>query len=215
VAQTGSTTNTVILDAGASAVDGFYNAMVYRSTTFGVIREIIDYRGSTKEATVSDYWPTGYNPDSKNFRISEGLFFDKTPDEVTQVRRVFYDAAANAPGGGAIAFYDKAFFYNSTVGTGTTLGFALMTAQVVESSDPSGKITFGLDTVVDGTSSNGTGNIRTVAPTGITFDNSTKSVPGGTLSGGSSIGVWLKLSLDDGDFAQNTTETLQLTGTGT
>ncbi len=204
------TLNTVTLDVGASAVDGFYNGMIIRLTGgpgANQINQIIDYVGATKIATLQDIWRGTIPTAATTFRIATGFFFERNPNEISEVRRVFYDASANAPGGGAVDFFDKIFFMNaSNAGS-------LLTAQVVESLDPSGKITFGLDSVVNGTSSNGAGNNRKVAPSGIVFGSTPVDVPGSNLNAGSNIGVWLKLSLADGDAAQKTSYTPQLAGT--
>ncbi len=205
----GGSADTITLDVGASAVNDFYNQFVVRITSglgVGQIREIVGYNGSTKVATVNDPW--GIVPNSTSvFRISRGFFFDRRPNELFEVRRPFYNASANPPGGGAVAYHEKGFFQNSSTG-----GLSLLTAKVVESADPSGKVTFGLAPTINDTGGNGGGNNRKVAPAGITFDNADKTVPGTDLLGGSSIGVWLKLSLLDGDVALKTDYTLQLAG---
>lgn len=214
-AQVGSTSNTIVLDAAASAVDGFFNGNIVRitsSTGAGAIREIIDYRGATKIATVNDLWRNPgntvllFSTDGVPFRIAQGMLFDKTPAEVTEVRRPFYDASASAPGGGAKAYYDKVFFKNAS----NALSF--LTATIAKTVDLLGKISFGLDTIVNGTSSNGPGNNRQVAPAGISFGTASAVVPGTNLLAGSTIGVWLKLALLDGDAAANTSFTMQASG---
>jgi hypothetical protein len=201
--------NTITLDAAASAVDDAYNARIIRitgGTGAGQIREIYDYIGATKIAHVSYPWATV--PDATSvFRISKGFFFDKNPSEATEVRRVFYDAAANAPGGGAVAYYDKVFYQNSSS------GLSLLGAQVVLLSDPTSRVSFGLAATINDTGGNGGGNNRTVAPAGITFGTSPVAVPGTDLMAGSSIGIWLKAGLLDGDTAQAGTLVLRLTGT--
>lgn len=207
-AQGGDSTS-ITLDAGASGVDDAYAAMVVRitaNTGAGQIREIYAYTGADKKATINHPWATNPNATSV-FRVSRGFFFDKDPAEVTEVRRVFYDAAANAPGGGAVAFYDKAFFRNSSS------GLSLLSAQVVLQSDPTSRVTFGLAATINDTGNNGVGNNRTVAPVGIAFGTSPVTVPGSDLMAGSSIGVWLKAGLLDGDIAQVGTLVLRLTGT--
>jgi hypothetical protein len=208
-AQAGAA-DTIQLDAGASAVDDFYAGMVIRltgGTGSGQIREIVAYNGTTKQATVSRAW--GVTPDNTStFRIAKGFYFDLLPTEITQVRRPFYDAAANAPGGGAVDYYEKVFACNRN-GADT-----LSSAKVIEAADPSTKITFGLASAINDTGTNGANN-RKVAPGGVTFDNADKNVPGGVLATGDRIGVWLKLSLLDGDAAQKTTYTPRLTGTTT
>lgn len=211
-AQAGSTANTLRLDAGASVVNGFYNGMVVRlisGTGAFQINEIIDYNGGTRDATLRDYWH-GAIPDATTvFRIAAGFFFDRVPFEVSEVRRIHFDAAANPLGGGAVNFYDKIFFVNaSNVGS-------LLNAQVVENADPSGKMSFGVEAVVNGTGTNGVGNNRIVAPSGITFASTPVTVPGSNLNAGSSIGVWMRLALLEADAPQKTSVTMQLTGSTT
>lgn len=208
----GGSVNTLTLDAGASAVNGFYNGMVVRlisATGAFQINEIIDYNGTTKVATMRDYFH-GTAPDATTvFRISNGFFFDRQPTEVTEVRRIHYDASSNPLGGGAKAYYDKIFFQNASNVN------ALLTAQIVESADPSGKLDFGLEATVNGTGTNGAGNSRLVAPGGISFASTTQTVPGSNLNAGSSIGVWMRLSLLEADPAQKTSVTMQITGSTT
>lgn len=207
-AQAGAAT-TITLDAGASAVDDFFLGMICRLTAGtgnGQIRQVIAYNGTTKVATVNHPWTT--NPDATTtFRLAKGFFFDKNPAEVLQVRRPFFDAAANPPAGAQKKYYDKAFFRNSHG------SLALTSSVVKEFSDPSGLIAFGLETVVNGSGTNGAGNNRLVTPSGITFDSADKSVPGGgTLNFGDVIGVWFELTLAGGAAAQKTTYTPRLEG---
>lgn len=198
--------NTITLDTGANATDDYYKGMVIRltgGTGANQIREIIGYVGATKVATVGANW--GTNPDATSvFRISQGCVFDKSPTEITQIRRPFYNAVA--PTSGTRKYYDKLFFKN----THATL--SLTTAQVVEQADPTAKIAFGLAASKGDTGGNGAGNNRQVAPSGITFDSATKAVPTNTLAAGETIGVWLELSLAAGDSPQDSTYTLRLTG---
>jgi len=209
-AQAGGANDEIILDAAASAVDGFYNGMVVRltgGTGQFQIREVVAYTGATKKARVNRIWTA--NPDATTtFKISKGILFEKTPFEILEVRRPFYNASANAPGGGAVAYYEKIFCAN----THATL--TLTAAKVIESSDPSTKITFAKETVNDGTGTNGVGNNRKVAPSaGVSaFDSADKDVNGLQLDAAETMGVWLKLSLDDGDSAQKTTYTPRLRG---
>ena len=201
--------NTITLDAAANATDDFYKGHVIRLTAgtgINQIREIIGYVGATKVATVAFNW--GTNPDATSvFRISQGCVFDKSPNEITQIRRPFYNAVA--PTSGTRKYYDKLFFKN-THGT-----LSLTTAQVVEQADPTAKIAFGLAASKGDTGGNGAGNSRQVVPSGITFDSATKAVPTNTLAAGETIGVWVELSLAAGDSPQDNTYTLRLTGNTT
>ncbi len=201
--------NTITLDAAANATDDFYKGHVIRLTAgtgINQIREIIGYVGATKVATVAFNW--GTNPDATSvFRISQGCVFDKSPNEITQIRRPFYNAVA--PTSGTRKYYDKLFFKN-THGT-----LSLTTAQVVEQADPTAKIAFGLAASKGDTGGNGAGNSRQVAPSAITFDSATKAVPTNTLAAGETIGVWVELSLAAGDSPQDNTYTTRLTGNTT
>lgn len=91
--------------------------------------------------------------------------------------------------------YEKLFWKNTDDSDVPTL------ATVQLSHDAIGKITIGLEAVVDGTQSVAT---RLLAPAGVAFvdDDVAISVPGGTLAAGSAIGVWIKqtLSANDGPY---------------
>lgn len=126
-----------------------------------------------------------------------------------EVRRPFYDAAADVSGGSARDYYEKIFLKNNH---GT---LALTSATVAEQADPSGNVTFALESSLDGTDTNGAGNDRqTVGDlSGYTFDGTTKNVANSqSLTAGSAQGVWLKLSLAAGAAASNTSYTLRLSG---
>ncbi len=208
----GGGANYIDLDAGASAVDNFYRGMVVRITSgtgSGQIAQIVKYDGPAKRATINEAWPS-MNPNGTSvFRVSKGCFFDKAPDEIMEVRRVFYNAAANVPGGGAKDIFELVYMKNAHA------SLTLTEAQVLESADPSGKFTFGVGDAINTAYDNGMGNDRTVAPDGVTFDNDPKAVPGDELEDGDYIAVWLKYSMADGDAARETTYTPALQGVTT
>lgn len=129
---------------------------------------------------------------------------------VLTLRRMFYDAAADASGGSSRDFYEKLFIKN-TNGTST-----LSNAQIAEQADPSGLITFDLEDAVN--DNNSVTNRLNNAPSGMSssFNGTTKTVPGGgNLIAGNYIGVWLKLTLAAGTAAAKSTYTLRTTGTTT
>ncbi len=205
----GGSADTITLDAGASGTDGAYNGMMIRITSgtgAGQIREVIDYVGASKLATVGRAWGTNPVGADSVFRIAKGIVFDKSPAEITEVRRIGYAMGANSAGGATKEVHEKIFLKNCH---GT---IALTSAQVEESSDPSGLFTFGLATSVNDSGTNGSGNTRLVAPAGITFDNSAKNVPGGSLAASSAIGCWIKATLPGGTAAAKTTYLPQLKG---
>ena len=200
-AKTASVDAYITLDAGASAVDDYYKGMVLRltgGTGSGQIREVLYYDGTTKRAYVKDW---GTLPDgTTTFKISNGMVFDKSPAEITEVRKLFYNAAA--PPAGTRKYYEKVFFKNNH---GT---LSLTNAVIKEAADPSAKIAFALETSLNGTDTNGAGNNRQVAPGGYTFDSGDENVANSqNHTAGSGQGVWIELSLAAGDAATKTSYT--------
>lgn len=124
-----------------------------------------------------------------------------------EIRRPFYNALAEASGGSNRDYYEKVFFKNDHA----TL--TLSAATIAEQADPSGKVTFALESTLNGSDTNGAGNRQTHTG-GYTFNDSTKNVANAqnhTAAAGQ--GVWLKLTLTAGDAANNTSYTLRESGT--
>jgi len=126
----------------------------------------------------------------------------------TEIRRPFYDASADASGGSARDYYEKIFFKNNHG------SLTLTAAQIIEQADPQGVVTFALESTLDDSDDNGTGNRQTHDRdgAGLTFDSSDKAVATGQLPFGEAQGVWLKLSLSAGLGAQNTSVTMRVSG---
>lgn len=197
------------LDAGASAVDDFYNGMVLRTisgTGPNQIRRVIDYDGAAKRAYVNRDWDV--LPDATTtFSVAPGMVFESAPFEILEVRRPFYNVLAEAAGGAARDYYEKVFFRNNNG------ALALTSAEISELSDPSGLIDFGLAGTLDDA---GSSSDRRTAPGGITFDSVAKPVANSqSHSPGSGQGCWLHLSLPAGTGAQKTTYTLRESGATT
>lgn len=196
----------IALDAGASAVNDAYAGMIARTTAGtgnGQIKEVIAYDGVTKVCLVNAPW--AINPDgTTEYRLSKGMFFDKGPSEILQVRRIFYDAGSNPAGGADKKYYDAICWKN----THATLAGTL--ASLGEWADPSGLVAYAVAAAINDTGTNGSGNNRLVAPAGLTFNSDAKNVPGGQLAPADYIKVWLELTLDDGAAALKTTYGPQL-----
>lgn len=125
----------------------------------------------------------------------------------TEIRRVFYNAVAEASGGSERKYYDK-FFIKNTNGASN-----LTSAQVIEQADPLGVIAFALEATLDGTTDNGVGNNRRVAPSGFTFDSVTKNVANSqVLTFGTAQGIWVELTLAAGLASAESTVTIRLSG---
>lgn len=201
-------TDTITLDAGASASDGAYRGQVIRITAgtgAGQIRQIIAYIGSTNVATVGRAWTTP--PDNTSvFRISQGFVFEKSPTEIFECRRPFYNSLADVPGGATKTYYEKIFAFNANV------SLSLTSAQVIELINPVNDIAFGLAASVNDSGTNGGGNNRQVAPAGITFNTTPVNVPGGVLGTTVGIGVWLRRTLAAGAQATDVVFVPRLSG---
>lgn len=201
----------VTLESGASSVDGAYVGMIFRVTDdpYGSpynfdIYEIIDYVGATRKATLSRA-PAPYAlAAGVTYRISKGVFLDKTPSEIMYVVRMDYDPDAPAAGAADVTIYVKGFFkHTDASGSGLTA----VNCVVKEFADPTDAVTFALATAVNDTGTNGGGNNRQVAPvSGVTaFSSSDKNTPNNPydpeLAPGDYVGVWQALLLKNGRAA--------------
>lgn len=124
----------------------------------------------------------------------------------TEIRRPFYDASAEASGGATRTYYEKIFLKNNHG------SLALTAATVAETADPSTNVAFALEASLDGTDTNGAG-ARQTHTGGYTFNSTTKNVANSqSLTAEAAQGVWLQLTLADGEAALNTSFTMQLAG---
>ncbi len=127
---------------------------------------------------------------------------------IAEVRRPFYNAVA--PDSGTVKYYEKIFFKNEHA----TL--TLTSAVMKEQADPTTKIAFAVESSLDGSDDNGAGNNRKVAPGGYTFDSADKNVANSqNHTAGAAQGVWIELTLTNGDPATKSTYTLRESGNTT
>lgn len=125
---------------------------------------------------------------------------------VTEIRRPFYNAAAEASGGAQRDYYEKIFIRNNNG------SLTLTSATIEEFADPSTNVDFALEASLDGTDTNGAGNRQTHTG-GYTFDSTEKNVANSqNLTAGSAQGVWLRLRLPAGEASDNTSFTLRVNG---
>ena len=204
----GGSADGITLDAGASAVDGFYRSQIVRITSgtgSGQIRRIVQYDGNHRVAWPSR--PFAVFPDATSvFRVSTGAFLEVEPSECMGIIRLHYNAAADAVGGAAKDYYDKYFIKNLNAAE------ALLVAIVGETTDPEGQFDFALETTVNGSGTNA-GTRLTAPVSGVTvFSGLAKAVPGINLGSGDSIGVWSHLALPAGDLSTDTSLAMQISG---
>ena len=127
---------------------------------------------------------------------------------ILTLRRLFYNATADASGGSTKYFYEKVFIKN------TNGSSALLSATVAQNSDPSCYVEFDLEDAKDDTNSAAN---RVTAPTGMlgSFDDTTKNVPGTDLGAGETIGAWLKMTLAAGTSPGKSTYQFRVSGSTT
>jgi hypothetical protein len=196
-AQTGLSADQVQFPGGASSVDQTYLNMVFRAnggTGSTKLLEIINYDGASKVATMNKT-VTGFFDNTTTFDVFKGMFFDKTPNEITEIVRKDYDSSADVAvisGGSDRDFYVKVFFEHTDA---SASGLSATSCVVREAQDPTGLNTFAIGTALNDSVDNGAFNRQHSPTTGVTaFDNSDKNVPSGQIMApGDRIAVWIKL----------------------
>lgn len=106
-------------------------------------------------------------------------------------------------------YYEKIFFENAHP------YYTVANAQVSETSDPQGDLTFALAVSKDDTgttSSRLTEPLAAVLQSPGTFDNTAKAVPGLNLEPGEGIGIWIKMPVSAAEAAFKDTYQLTLSG---
>lgn len=143
----------------------------------------------------------------KDVAAGDLMIFDKRTAavafEVMTIRRVHYKM--NSETGTEINM--EKIFPKNLHATDT-----LSSVTIAQLSDPTGLYTFALASAINDTGTNGGGNTRTTDGTGLTYNDTTKAVPGGNLASGDAIGVWLKASLGAAQAATISTFGLQVVG---
>lgn len=205
----GGATGYIQLNSGASGSNNAYRGYVVRTkggTGPHQIRRIVYYDGTSKRAYVQPAFATAPANDT-TFDLSPGIVFDKTPNEIMTAYRLCMSAEADEPSGSDRAYYDKFFFWNNHG------SIDLIFAYVKEITDALGIFDFALESSLDGTTTNGGGNNRLVAPAGLTFDSTQKNVANSqNLTHGTGQAVWVKLSLVAAAAAAKTTWSVELFG---
>lgn len=181
------------------------------------LRRIVRISGDF--AYVNRNWGTAPSSAS-TYDVHEGMLFDLSPNQVTQVRRAFYGIAADVPGGSSRTFYEKVFGINNDTAT------ALTGAAILKQVDPTGgTLNIGVCKALNDTQ---TAANRLTLPTNgdassITFTSGSapqsQSVPSpGNLPSGvapnaaGAEGVWLQYVIPAGTAPAKTSATLRITG---
>jgi hypothetical protein len=154
---------------------------------------------------------------SSTYDIHQGIIFDLSPNLITQVRRPFYNAASDVPGGSTRTYYEKIFAVNDNTAT------ALTVASVLKQTDPgSGTLQFALTNSLNDSAT--VANRQTAPVSGITSFSagsapqtinvpSPQNLPSGAAPNSAGAqGVWLSFQLTAGLAPAKTSFTMRATG---
>jgi hypothetical protein len=178
------------------------------------LREIINISGDV--ISVSKDWaivPTS----ATTYDIYQGMLLDLTPNLITQVRRPFYNAAADVSGGSSRTFYEKVFAVDNNTTT------ALTVANILKQVDPSsGTLEFALTNALNDTSTIATRQtLPSVAITAFSTGSapqtiavpSPQNLPSGAAPNAAGAqGIWLALTLTAGLAPAKTSFTMRISG---
>jgi hypothetical protein len=133
---------------------------ILNNTPSGVqyqLKEIIAVSGyGTDMVAVDSDWST-VPTSSTTYSVYTGMLFNLSPNQITQVRRPFYNASADIAGGVNKDYFEKIFAVNNNTST------ALTAVQISKQVDPSsGILDFALTTALNDT---GTVAARQTGPT--------------------------------------------------
>src|ERR1700731_901964 len=178
------------------------------------LREIISISGDV--ISVSKDWAT-VPTSATTYDIYQGMLLDITPNLITQVRRPFYNAAADVSGGSTRSFHEKVFAVDNNTVT------ALTVANIIKQVDPgSGTLNFALTNALNDTSTIATR--QTVPSVAITAFSSgaapqtiavlsPQNLPSGTAPNAAGAqGIWLQLVLTAGLAPAKTSFTMRISG---
>ncbi len=178
------------------------------------LREIISISGDV--ASVNRDWGT-VPSSATTYSVFQGMLFNLSPNQITEVRRLFYNAASDVAGGSTRNYYDKIFAVDDNTVT------ALTVASVIKQVDPtSGTVNFALTNALNDTSSVATRQtLPTVAITAFSSGAapqtiavpSPQNLPSGAAPNAAGAqGVWMNLLLTAGLAPAKTSETMRITG---
>jgi hypothetical protein len=220
----GATAPYLTAQSGQGASCAVENVIVITNNTpsgaSGQIRRITAINSDT--LYVNKDW--GTTPSSSTtYTVFNGMCFEKTPNAVTKIIRIFDNCAADAVGGSSRTFYGKAFVVNNSTTTASTA--AGMTISSTTPALPAGAtLEFGW---ASGTF-NDTATItnRQTFPTSVTLSSGSLPVSSGVPGGGNlapgtapntagALGLWMALTLPAGSQPYDGFASIQVSGTTT
>lgn len=200
---------------------------VTNNTPSGVqfqLRSIIAVSGDV--VVVNRAW--GTNPSSATtYNAWTGMLFDLSPNQITQVRRIFYGAYAQALGGSTNTWYEKIFASNDNTSTALTAAAILKEIDPVGLYSGGGSLNFSLCNALDDTStittnlnpgtppSSNTAYSSGAAPQSINVPSPQNLVDGAAPNTSNAQGIWLQLLLVAAEATVNSFVDMRVTGTTT
>ena len=209
---------TLAAGQGASVSPGQIVRITGGTTGINQLRMIVSVSGDVCNLNRDwDALPTG----TITYGVYEGMLFDKLPNQVTEVRRPFYNVSADVAGGANRTYYEKIFAVNNNTAT------ALTAASIIKQVDPVGatSLQFALASALNDTGT--VANRQTAPAAGITAFSTgaapqTIAVPtpqnlpsGAAPNAAGAQGVWLALTLNAGLAAGKTSLVIRTTGSTT
>lgn len=165
------------------------------------LRRITGTSGSTDLVFVNEDWTT-VPSSSTTYAVYNGMLFERSPNSVTNLIRIFFNCVADIPGGSNRNYYSKCFAVNNSSDTTlTSVGYQ------ITSTDPTlpigATLQFGL---ASGLNDSETATNRQTAPTSITFTTGSPPVSSGQYASGGNLppnsagalGFWFNLALIPG-----------------
>lgn len=183
----------------------------------------IDPNASADDLYLNRDWPVIPNT-STTYTVNEGMLWEVLPNQVTEIRRPFYNAVAQASGGSTTTYYEKVFYVNNNTSIALT-GVSIQHFSDFPALPGLATIEFALNDGLNDTAT--TANRQTLPTNGdatslvFTAGNppQSQSVPGaGNLPNGAvpnsagAMGIWLKLTLPAGTSAYKGYFTLKANG---
>lgn len=201
------------LQAGQGASGAVNNILrITNNTPVGVefqLRRVVSVSGDT--AYVDRDWAT-LPTSSTTYALHTGMLFEVSPNQVTEIIRIFYNCQAQQAGGSNLTFYAKAFMVNNNTLTSAqpSSPYAGVNLQIVSASPAlPGSVTLNVG-LASGLNDPQSGATRQTFPSGISFTSGALPVSasmtanGGVLPAGAapnaagSQGVWFELYLPAG-----------------
>ena len=217
----GSTAAYIQLQSGDGALCAIGNIIqITNNTPSGAqyqLRRIVRISGDF--AYVNKAWNT-VPTSATTYNVNEGMLFESGPNQITQCRRPFYNATADAPGGSTKTYYEKIFAVNNNTAT------ALTVVNVSKQADPSsGTFEFALcnslnDTTAiaarQGFTPSGIGSFTSGSSPQTIAVPSPQNLPNGAAPNAAGAqGIWLSLQLAPGTAATKTSFQMQAQGQST